>query len=298
MDVIDRSLHLGDVVKRRPEDMMSGIVTEGKMVLSLEHAFTGQKLENVDSRDVRAALDFIEGASFPRLSDIDDFVIYSDRWLGQIELAHHDVTVRLSNSTLVQLDRPHANLSHVTRDGVKVAEHSLFGSDMFIVGDHVVTQKSNLRRGKWILGEYDPNVEPHGVVVDVRTKMLDVNWLAQKVYGPLMPGASYLGLPDVVYPDRDPVIVLSKANDATCHQIGDRVRFLKRDVETEVYGGRRLDRHELAGFDGNVWTITGAKTIVDVEWQDGTTSTGVQASNLRMHWRADEYEGWPVCVRR
>jgi hypothetical protein len=61
VNIIDRSLHLGDVVKRRAEDMMSGIVTSGKMKLSLEHTFTGQMLENVDSQHVRSAFDFNEG---------------------------------------------------------------------------------------------------------------------------------------------------------------------------------------------------------------------------------------------
>ena len=64
VDVIDRSLHLGDVVKRRPEDMMSGIITNGKMILSLEHTFTGQKLENVESHHVKSAFDFNEGIVF------------------------------------------------------------------------------------------------------------------------------------------------------------------------------------------------------------------------------------------
>jgi len=64
VDVIDRSLHLGDVVKRRPEDMMSGIITNGKMKLSLEHTFTGQKLENVESHYVKSAFDFNEGVAF------------------------------------------------------------------------------------------------------------------------------------------------------------------------------------------------------------------------------------------
>ena len=61
LTITDRSLHLGDIVKRRPEDMMSGVVTNGKMLLSLEHTFTGQKLENVTSEYVKSAFDFSEG---------------------------------------------------------------------------------------------------------------------------------------------------------------------------------------------------------------------------------------------
>ena len=60
--IIDRGLRLGDIVKQRPEDMMSGTVTSGKMTLSIEHAFTGQILENVNSEHVKLASDFVEGA--------------------------------------------------------------------------------------------------------------------------------------------------------------------------------------------------------------------------------------------
>jgi len=67
LNVTDRSLHLGDIVKRRPEDMMSGVVTSGKMLLSLEHTFTGQKLENVLSEHVKSAFDFSEGTSLKTL---------------------------------------------------------------------------------------------------------------------------------------------------------------------------------------------------------------------------------------
>ena len=64
--IIDRSLHLGDVVKRRAEDMMSGIVSNGKMKLMLEHTFTGQRLRDVDSEYVRSAFDFNVGKTARR----------------------------------------------------------------------------------------------------------------------------------------------------------------------------------------------------------------------------------------
>ena len=55
-----------------------------------------------------------------------------------------------------------------------------------------------------------------------------------------------------------------------------------------------MDRRDLGGFDGNVWMVIGTKTIVDVDWQDGTTSKNLQAKDLRMYLNVDEYEGWPV----
>ena len=97
-----------------------------------------------------------------------------------------------------------------------------------------------------------------------------------------------------LFPDEDPVGVLSCLSDPTSYQIGDRVRFLDRQIETGWYGAQRMDRMELGGFDGNVWMVIGTNTIVDVDWQDGTTSKGVEARDLRMYLNVDEYEGWPV----
>ena len=169
---------------------------------------------------------------------------------------------------------------------------------MFCVGQHVTTKKANLRRGRWILGEYDPNVEPHGVVVDVRTKSLTVDWLAQRYFGPgnNSPVNLFSEPSPTIFPDEDPVVVLSSLPDATSYQIGDRVRFVDRDVETDQYGAHRMDRRELAGFDGNVWMVKRTETILTIDWQDGSTSENVQAKDLRMYFNVDEYEGWPVML--
>jgi len=207
------------------------------------------------------------------------------------------VTIRLPNNSLVQVERTH-DLDVATNDGVAIVRDSLFLSDMFCVGQHVTTKKANLRRGRWILGEYDPNVEPHGVVVDVRTKSLTVDWLAQRYFGPgnNSPVNLFSEPSPTIFPDEDPVVVLSSLPDATSYQIGDRVRFVDRDVETDQYGAHRMDRRELAGFDGNVWMVKRTETILTIDWQDGSTSENVQAKDLRMYFNVDEYEGWPVML--
>ena len=293
--IVDRSLHLGDVVKRRAEDMMSGIVASGKMKLSLQHTFTGQMLHDVESEHVRSAFDFNEGKCTNYLTlTKDQYLLYENRWVGEIEEVLQDVTVRLSNNTLVQVEKPH-DLELATNEGISIGENTLFISDKFVVGQHVVTPKANLRRGRWILGEYDPNIEPHGVVVDVRTKRLTVNWLAQRNRTPETPPINFFAWPDsYLFPDDDPVTVLSDLSDSTSYQIGDRIRFLDRAVETGHYGAQRMDRRDLAGFDGNVWMVVGTKTILSVDWQDGTTSEELEGKDLRMYLNVDEYEGWPV----
>ena len=62
--------------------MMSGIVTNGKMKLSLEHTFTGQVLNNVDSEHVYNAFDFSEGIAIPDAinKQINIFYLIIDGW--------------------------------------------------------------------------------------------------------------------------------------------------------------------------------------------------------------------------
>ena len=200
----------------------------------------------------------------------------------------------MPNNTLVQVEKP-LDLDLATNQGAAIVDDSLFLSDKFVVGQHVVTKKANLRRGRWILGEYNPNVEPHGVVVDVRTRALTVNWVAQRYQGLGAPPVNFYAQPDSqVYPDEDPVVVLSSLSDSTSYQIGDRVKFIDREVEAGRYGANRMDRRDLGGFDGNVWMVVGTNTVVSVDWQDGTITEGLQAKDLRMYMNVDEYEGWPV----
>ena len=127
---------------------------------------------------------------------LDQYILSDNRWVGQIEEVTQDVTIRLINNTLVKVEKPD-HLSLATSEGSAIVDHSLFLSDKFVVGQHVVTHKHNLRRGRWILGEYDPDIEPHGIVVDVRTKMLSVNWVAQRYQAPgNSPTASILSAAD------------------------------------------------------------------------------------------------------
>jgi len=214
---------------------------------------------------------------------IDQYILYDRRWVGEIAEVAADVTIRLSNNSLVQIS--HTKLHEVElagEDGRPAPYGGLELSESFVIGQRVVVRKSILRSSRWILGEFDPKIAPHGIVVDVRTKSLTVNWLAQRYQAATnQPINTFIQPNPSVYPSEDHVVVLSDGTDLTSHQIGDRVRFLDRSVETEKYGAQRMDRRDLGGFDGNVWMVVGTNTFVDVDWQDGTTSANVQARDLR-----------------
>lgn len=139
---------------------------------------------------------------------------------------------------------------------------------------------------------------PIGVVVDVRTKECQVDWLHQRMDRsgsfPLWSSVpeSFLGLDELksdqvrLYdvakmPPKDP-----SGKDATRarsdpeFQGGIRVRFrdiaaasLKYDGSTPHGKFERLDRTDNLGYDMNVFTITSTTTEADVLWNDETKTT-------------------------
>jgi hypothetical protein len=213
--------------------------------------------------------------------------------VGRVTTVIRKLTLQLLNYTLVQIDENQA-VWLATEDGhpIPVKDHAVYTAPRFVVGHRVCTTKTNLRQGKWILGEYNPDLIASGVVVEIRTEGIMVEILAFNP--PNSQGLFARYPPELVDLAETPVVVLSSLSDGTHYQIGDRVSFIDRDVETGTYGIQRMDRRDLGGYDGNVYMIVGTKTLVDVDWQDMTTSKDLEAKDLRIYLNVDEYEGWPV----
>ena len=110
-------------------------------------------------------------------------------------------------------------------------------------GQIVETKKGNLRRGSWKFGVYEPNVTPRGIVVEVRSVRIEVEWLYPNLFQSKQAQRSapseYLGV-DVlqsggvkVYdhsrrPQATDSSLLPKASFSPDIGFGHRVRF--RDV--------------------------------------------------------------------
>ena len=134
----------------------------------------------------------------------EDYVIYQD-WLGVVGSILDEITVRLTNGSVVVVENPHelevpyyipgtSSYELVQRlDRAGYYRHShhknppglgkprALPEEHFYPGQHVQTKKGNLRRGRWKFGAYDPGVEPQGIVVDVRAIELEVDWLSPNV---------------------------------------------------------------------------------------------------------------------
>ena len=127
----------------------------------------------------------------------DDYIIYQG-WVGAVSDIHDEVTVRLSNGSVVVVEEPEELEEFIFAPGTKSERHKkllesagyvqhrphsanienkiAWGASPCYPGQNVVTKKGNLRRGRWVFGAYDPAVEPRGIVVDVRPIQLEVSW--------------------------------------------------------------------------------------------------------------------------
>lgn len=207
LKLVDRSLALGDVVKRNLSDASSGMVISTSLWCTLQPP----SIEILDGRQSLAP----EGLDQDRFSEEqslcvpaqeikfwkdyreDDYIIYQD-WVGTVTDIDDEVTVRLSNGSVVVVDDPEELQEVTNAPGGRSEKHvkrlelagyvrrrrrnlhkddkKLWPAQPCFPGQRVVTKKGNLRRGRWIFGAYDSTIEPEGFVVEVRTIQLGISW--------------------------------------------------------------------------------------------------------------------------
>ena len=241
LELVDRSLAAGDVVKRSASDAQSGRVISTSLECSLqpictEEAYNARRHPSAQGHhpshgprapkleDQRNSL--LHG--FPKegqanrsqsISQLDsfqnqdlkvhanelthwarfreaDFVAYKG-WVGQVREVDDEVTIRLTNGSVVTVEKPeeleepyflpgsqsYYLAQRLDRAGFFKYRPSGIGkpqgypSESFYPGQHVETKKGNLRRGRWKFGSYNPNILPRGIVVDARCIELTVSWM-------------------------------------------------------------------------------------------------------------------------
>ncbi|KAF2204306.1 hypothetical protein GQ43DRAFT_438032 [Delitschia confertaspora ATCC 74209] len=323
LELLDRALYVGDVVKKNARDPMSGTVVGTKTVVSLLPRSTFQcgrsifPMHEVDNYAIRGVLaeelinvhEYQEGA----------LVIYGD-WMGRIEEVYDEITVKLSNNSVVVVEDPM---------DLEPDDHVV---ERISVGDWVTTKKGNLRRGRWQYGAFDPNVKPHGVVVETRPFELDVHWLTRRPTLPVA-AADLMEPPSTLYrddfeSDRFFIYDASGSDASTLPQeangqgpsyhvaevsVGDRVRFKDLDGAAVKYDGTsrlpngvsrgtlcKTPRTETLGYDMNVFTVMETHSEVTVQWQDLSITTQPSTSLIPDPNVEDDDEVWPgeiVCTK-
>jgi ubiquitin-conjugating enzyme E2 O len=314
LQLLDRALYVGDVVKRHPDEHMSGTVIGMRAACTLFPAthYNGGQITQAISDDLS-----IRNVPADELLNVHEYneaaiVVYGD-WVGRIENVYDEVAVKLSNNSVVVVEDP----SELEQDDLTIERLS--------VGDTVKTKKGNLRRGRWRYGAFDPHVRPEGVVVETRTVEIDVQWLARSI------SASNTSLsaeepPATLGPDEFESPTFSKYDASasaantlplssngtermfhvTDLAVGDRVRFkdimgaaVKYDGTHTLPNGypqgklTRIARTESLGYDLNVFLVMQTHTQVTVQWQDLTITDDLSISLLPDPNVEDDDEVWP-----
>ncbi|KAJ4309707.1 hypothetical protein N0V94_008805 [Neodidymelliopsis sp. IMI 364377] len=317
LQLLDRALYVGDVVKRNPEEHMSGTVIGTKAVCTLFPApmFQGGQITQATTDDLS-----IRNVTADELINVHEYVegaivVYGD-WVGRIENVYDEVAIKLSNNSVVVVEDP-GELEH---DEVTVERLS--------VGDTVKTKKGNLRRGLWRYGAFDPNIKPEGMVVETRPIEIDVQWLARSIAAT---DNSFAAEEPPVNLGRDEFESASfyrydasagaaatlpmsangtdRAYHVTDVAVGDRVRFKDLAGAAVKYDGthtlpngypqgkvNRITRTETLGYDMNVFLVMQTHTQVTVQWQDLTISEDVSSSLIPDPNVEDDDEVWPAEV--
>ncbi|KAK0660755.1 putative ubiquitin-conjugating enzyme E2 23 [Lasiodiplodia hormozganensis] len=319
LELVDRNFFVGDVVKRDANSPMSGTVIGTKLAVTIApirmwpevdviRAHSYEKLIGDDTTHAPRSMIPAEELETIRQYPEGALIIY-DNWVGRIDDAYDEIALRLSNGTVVVPE----NSDELTPVDPRLERHE--------VGDYVKTKKGNLRRGRWIFGAFNANVEPGGVVIDVRTTSVTVQWLSRRLGGPpIMPGSFpseppiELGLDDlesgkvVIYDNMKKPPTPTTASSTTVAiraspelTPGQRVRFKDLTGACVKYAPyvKKRPRTETLGYDTNIYTVQTTKTTVVTQWQDLSITEDESIGLLPDPNVDDEDEVWPgevVCT--
>jgi ubiquitin-conjugating enzyme E2 O len=314
LQLLDRALYVGDVVKRNADEHMSGTVIGTRAACTLFPApqYNGGQITQAISDDLS-----VRNIPADELLNVHEFnegaiVVYGD-WVGRVENVYDDVALKLSNNSVVVVENP----SELEQDDATIERVS--------VGDTVKTKKGNLRRGRWRYGAFDPHVRPEGIVVETRTVELDVQWLARSISAsntsfsaeepPATLGPDEFESPtfykyDASGSSANTLPLSSNGTDRMYHvtdvTVGDRVRFKDLAGAAVKYDGThtlpngypqgkltRIARTESLGYDLNVYLVMQTHTQVTVQWQDLTITEDLSISLLPDPNVEDDDEVWP-----
>lgn len=314
LQLLDRALYVGDVVKRHPDEHMSGTVIGTRAACTLFPAtqYNGGHITQAISDDLS-----IRNVPADELLNVHEYnegavVVYGD-WVGRVENVYDEVAVKLSNNSVVVVEDP----TELELEDMTVERLS--------VGDPVKTKKGNLRRGRWKYGAFDPHIRPEGHVVETRTVEIDVQWLARSIsasntslsaeeppatLGPDEFESSTFYRYDACSSSANTLPLTSNGTERLYHvtdvAVGDRVRFKDITGAAVKYDGTRtlpngypqgkltrVARTESLGYDLNVFLVMQTHTQVTVQWQDLTVTEDLSIALLPDPNVEDDDEVWP-----
>lgn len=320
VQLVDRSLLIGDIVKRNVQDSQSGVVlntfTKCTLQPMCDVTYLNSKIlkgilppgkydpstqfcvypngQTQPIYDVPAS-ELIEAEAITE----ESLVVYKD-WIGRVEALTNNIRVRLWDNCVVEISDD-------------AGEHPDGTIGSFCVGDIAKTKKGHLRTGTWIFGAYNANTPPCGTVVHVQTVGAEVSWIQRRIGSiderepPFLLEAEELESSEfMVYqrerrPNTSTYTAHSTVSNSTIDvTLGQRVRFrdlagacLKYNTPEQPNKIPRLERQANLGYDLNVFDVLKFETTVSVQWQDLSITIERSIDLLPDPIIDDEHAAWP-----
>ncbi|CCM05195.1 uncharacterized protein FIBRA_07404 [Fibroporia radiculosa] len=260
LELVDRLYQPGDLLKRRIDDVVSGVVINTEVKGRLEHAISGEQLSDWrGTDDVTCAVDI----------EMGDYVVYDD-WVGQVIEMFDEAIVDMGLGNLVRVPELSARLV-VGEKGPDILPQPMSGVQTlfgFLIG--------NVRPGN------------QDTVVAVKRTVLAIAWLAinqsldqTEAQLRLRPARFWHG------PDLSKLTLVRRRAEQAI-RMGDRVIPL-RDVPVTRHGKEDDPSHML---EVRTCVVQETHTMVKVLWQDGTTEL-LDAKVTVPYLNPDEYDCWP-----
>ncbi|KAK5940058.1 hypothetical protein PMZ80_007476 [Knufia obscura] len=158
----------------------------------LHHPNPARLIPSVPFEELKRAQDFIEG----------DYILEQD-WLGVVDAVELLVVVRLENNSIVAVAEPaelFIPIPDYDRPLVSLPEFDEIPRPHYVsamqgwgntippedleCGQFVVTNRTNLKNGRWLHGVFDPQVKPEGRILMVRCRRMGIQWLMCNAFTP------------------------------------------------------------------------------------------------------------------
>ncbi|KAL2612071.1 hypothetical protein R1flu_023763 [Riccia fluitans] len=317
IQVLDRAFLHGDIVARADDPLgQTGTVVDVEMKVDLEYP-NGEIIKDVNSRRLRRVRAFALG----------DYVIH-DSWIGRVDEVVDNVTVMFDDGAKCKVHR--ADPIRLIPDSESLIDDS---GCPYYPGQKVRSSSSSVfKHSKWLKGSWNV-LRSEGTVIDVEVGSVLVYWIAagnalsnsqsSAVPNEEMDAKNLLPILHFSHTnwqlgDRSlpPVEMRSKLVEPSAdgvHSDGEAESSLENNAETveslesckDTSGTQRrkskqrrplkrdkkLQRKEKAVEHAVL--VVNTRTTVDIVWQDGTISRGLEACSLIPVDHLGDNDFWP-----
>ncbi|XP_027346959.1 probable ubiquitin-conjugating enzyme E2 24 isoform X3 [Abrus precatorius] len=280
----ERAFVLGDVVcsLSDPSGQMGRVINVDVFV-DLESVKGKKVFKNVNSKKLLKIRSISEG----------DYVIKGP-WFGRIQRVVDKVTVLFDDGAkcdIIALEKE--KILSLTRNFPEDSQYPYYP------GQRVKVMSNASKSARWLCGTWSDN-QDEGTVCDVEAGLVYVNWLAS-----VLVGCNLNANAPQCWQDSKNLNVLSCFSHANW-QLGDWCMLSvadqkeqiiqhmpKSDLTMEHCMTRGYERSNLNSYIGDLFIIGKIKTKVDIVWQNGECTLGLDPENLLPVNVMNNHEFWP-----